>query len=188
MSETTRKRALRAYTIGHSTHSLDRFLSMLRPYQINLVVDIRTVPRSRHNPQYNKEVLPLALRQRGVRYLHMPGLGGLRRAQADSANRGWRNTSFRGFADYMQTPEFESAMEELMEAVVKERLVLMCAESLPWRCHRSLVADALLVRGVQVVHLFERGDSLDHTLTHWAQIEGTRVFYPEAEPLSTSVR
>jgi uncharacterized protein (DUF488 family) len=168
------------FTIGHSTHPLDLFVSILRSFDIDLVVDIRTVPRSRHNPQFNKETLPAGLARHGIGYLHMAGLGGLRKARPDSLNQGWHNASFRGFADYMQTVEFRSNLNELIDMRVEHDLVLMCAEVLPWRCHRSLVADALLVRGVQVHHILKEGKDQEHRLTSWAQVQDMEITYPES--------
>jgi uncharacterized protein (DUF488 family) len=170
----------RVFTIGHSTRSLSLFVSILQPLGIDLVVDIRTVPRSRHNPQFNKETLPDSLTQFGIGYLHVAGLGGLRKAHPDSLNRGWRNASFRGFADYMRTDEFRSNLKELIELSADHNLVLMCAETLPWRCHRSLVADALLVRGVEVRHILKERVYQEHRLTPWAQVQGMEITYPES--------
>ena len=137
-------------TIGHSTRTLEEFIGLLQAHGATRVVDVRTVPRSRHNPQFNKASLPGSLKKVGLGYVHLPGLGGLRHAKRDSLNLGWRNASFRGFADYMQTPEFEQSLEELIRLANQERIVLMCAEAVPWRCHRSLIADALLVRGIRI--------------------------------------
>src|SRR5688500_5104565 len=136
-------------TIGHSTRTLNQFITLLQAHAVTCVVGVRTVPRSRHNPQFNKASLPGSLKKAGLRYVHMPGLGGLRHAKRDSLNVGWRNASFRGFADYMQTPEFEESLEELIQVATEERVALMCAEAVPWRCHRSLIADALLVHGIR---------------------------------------
>jgi len=172
--------ARRIFTIGHSTYSLSLFVSILKSFGTDLVIDIRTVPRSRHNPQFNKETLPSDLTQHEIGYLHMAGLGGLRKARTNSPNRGWHNASFRGFADYMQSDEFRSNMETLIEMSTKNNLVLMCAETLPWRCHRSLVADGLLVRGVEVWHIFKEGIYQMHRLTPWAQVQGTEIVYPES--------
>ena len=165
--------------MGHSTRSLETFIELLQAHAVNRLVDVRTVPRSRRNPQFNKEVLPAALLLAHIKYTHLPGLGGLRHARRDSPNTGWRNPSFRGFADYMQTEEFESAMEELMEMAASERIALMCAEAVPWRCHRSLIADALLVRGVKVKHIMSRKTSQEHVLTAWARVNGKQITYPE---------
>jgi len=143
---------------------------------------VRTIPRSRHNPQFNKETLPAALRAAGIKYRHFPKLGGLRHARADSPNKAWRNASFRGFADYMQTPEFAAAVEKLAELAEKERLALMCAEAVPWRCHRSLIADALYVRGFRVEHILSGIRCQPHEPTPWARIRGKRITYPLDEP------
>ena len=136
-------------TIGHSTHTLEEFIRLLQAHGATCVVDVRTVPRSRHNPQFNKASLHGSLKKAGVGYVHTPGLGGLRHAKRDSPNVGWLNASFRGYADYMQTPEFAESLEELIRMAIQDRIVLMCAEAVPWRCHRSLIADALLVRGIR---------------------------------------
>lgn len=145
------------------------------------LVDIRTVPRSRHNPQFNQDALPGALAGAGIAYAHLKELGGLRRPRPDSPNRAWRNDSFRGYADYMQTPEFEAALQGLLEMASRERLALMCAEAVPWRCHRSLVADALLARGIPVEEILGPGQSRAHRLTPFARVEGARVTYPAQE-------
>jgi uncharacterized protein (DUF488 family) len=165
-------------TIGHSTHRLEAFIQLLKAYRVIRVVDVRTIPRSRHNPQFNRETLPESLDAAGIGYLHLPGLGGLRHARADSANLGWRNLSFRGFADYMQTQEFEKSLADLISLARSERLALMCAETLPWRCHRSLIADALLVRGLQVEHITSLSHSQMHSLTPFARVAGSRLTYP----------
>lgn len=151
---------------------------LLRAHGIQRLVDIRTVPRSRHNPQFNKETLPEALGREGIEYTHMPELGGLRHARKDSPNTGWRNASFRGFADYMATAEFESGVAKLMNLAEREPTAIMCAEAVPWRCHRSLISDALLARGVEVVHITGRGQPQPHSLTSFARVEGGRVTYP----------
>ena len=165
-------------TIGHSTRTLDEFVALLRVHSVTLVADVRTVPRSRHNPQFNKESLPGSLSEAGLGYIHMPGLGGLRHARSDSPNAGWRNASFRGYADYMQTPEFKDNLEQLIELAKKDRLVIMCAEAVPWRCHRSLIGDALTVRGIETVDIMSLTQSRVHTLTPFAKVSGTKVTYP----------
>lgn len=165
-------------TIGHSTRTLEAFLSLLQAHRVTQVVDVRTVPRSRRNPQFNQETLPDALRAVGIGYVHMPGLGGLRHPCPNSPNTGWRNASFQGFADYMQTQEFEVHLEALLELAGQAQIVLMCAEAVPWRCHRSLIADALRVRGIQVEHILGQTRRQPHTLTPWAQVHGTRLTYP----------
>lgn len=168
-------------TIGHSTHPLETFIQLLEAHGITLVADVRTVPRSRHNPQFNRETLPEQLQLAGIGYVHLPGLGGLRRARPDSPNRGWRNASFRGFADYMQTPEFAANLESLIRLAPKDRLALMCAEALPWRCHRSLIADALSLRGVPVEHIMGLKGRQPHRLTGLARVEGLELTYPAEE-------
>ncbi len=166
-------------TIGHSTHPLETFIQLLQAHGVTLVADVRTVPRSRHNPQFNRETLPEQLKLAGIGYVHLPGLGGLRRPRPGSPNRGWRNPSFQGFADYMQTPEFAENLEALMRLAQKERLALMCAEAVPWRCHRSLIADVLSVRGLPVEHILGLKGRQPHRLTGFAQVHGTGVTYPE---------
>jgi uncharacterized protein (DUF488 family) len=165
------------FTIGHSTRPIKTFLDLLAGHHIQRLVDIRTVPRSRHNPQFGSEQLAASLRTAGLHYTHMPGLGGLRRPRPDSVNVGWRNTGFRGFADYMQTPAFDRALAECLELATNERVVLMCAESVPWRCHRSLIADALLVRSIDVCEISSAVRSRPHVLTPWARVEGTHIVY-----------
>ncbi|KXK30004.1 MAG: hypothetical protein UZ01_01788 [Candidatus Brocadia sinica] len=167
-------------TIGHSTHTLDVFIKLLQAHGVKHVIDVRTVPRSRRNPQFNRETLPNSLKAAGIAYTHKPGLGGLRRPRPDSPNAGWRNASFRGFADYMQTPEFRENLETLTELASKDRIALMCAEALPWRCHRSLIADALLVREIQVEHIMNEKHRQAHKLTPWAVINGANITYPPA--------
>jgi uncharacterized protein (DUF488 family) len=165
-------------TIGHSTRALDEFIRLLQAHGVSCVVDVRTVPRSRHNPQFNKASLPRALKKAGVRYVHLPGLGGLRHAKRDSLNEGWRNASFRGFADHMQTPEFKENLDELIQLAAKERVALMCAEAVPWRCHRSLIADALLVRRIRTEHIMSLTRRQVHSLTPFARVRGIVITYP----------
>ncbi|MGH8685870.1 MAG: DUF488 family protein [Nitrosospira sp.] len=165
-------------TIGHSTHPLDGFISLLKENDVTHILDVRTVPRSRKNPQFNKETLPDALRTVGIKYTHLPGLGGLRHAHKDSINGGWRNASFRGYADYMQTPEFAANAQEVMELAAYERCALMCAEAVPWRCHRSLIADALTLRGVRVEDIINNRGRRLHLMTPWARADGLKISYP----------
>ena len=165
-------------TVGHSTHTLDEFIRLLQAHAVTRIVDVRTIPRSRHNPQFNKASLPQALKKAGLAYVHLPGLGGLRHAKRDSSNMGWRNTSFRGYADYMQTPEFEQSLEELIQLAKQDRLALMCAEAVPWRCHRSLIADALLVRGIRTEDIMSPIRRQVHSLTPFAKVCGTTITYP----------
>jgi uncharacterized protein (DUF488 family) len=166
------------FTIGHSTLPIDQFLGLLRKFRIETLADIRTVPRSRHNPQFNADALAGELVASNVYYMPMPSLGGLRHARKDSPNMGWRNESFRGYADYMQTPAFSDALDKLIVASREKRVAIMCAEAVPWRCHRSLVADALLIRGVPAIDIFSNADSRLHELTPFAHVEGTRLTYP----------
>ena len=163
-------------TIGHSTHSLAEFVKLLEAHGVEKVVDVRTIPRSKHNPQFNKDTLPNALGTIG--YIHISGLGGLRHAKTDSPNTGWRNASFRGFADYMQTEEFEKNLEKLIEIAAKRQIVIMCAEAVPWRCHRSLIADALTVRKIHVEHIYSATNIKLHELTPFAKVKGTHITYP----------
>jgi len=165
-------------TIGHSTRSLETFIHLLQIYDAKQVIDVRTVPRSRHNPQFNHDTLPDDLKAAGIGYLHMPGLGGLRRPQPDSINLGWRNASFRGFADYMRTPEFENHLGELATLAQVERTALMCAEALPWRCHRSLISDALEVKGIKVAHILSATHLQPHRITPFARWDGKYLIYP----------
>ena len=166
-------------TIGHSTLPLETFIQLLQAHGVTLVADVRTVPRSRHNPQFNRETLPEELQGAGIGYLHLPGLGGLRHPRSDSPNQGWHNASFRGYADYMQTPEFTENLEALIKLARKERLALMCAEAVPWRCHRSLIADALQVRGVPVEHVMGLRGRQPHRLTPFARAAGQGLTYPQ---------
>jgi len=167
-----------ALTIGHSTRALDKFIGLLQAHAVSRVVDVRTVPRSRHNPQFNQDSLPDSLKKAGLSYVHLPRLGGLRHAKRDSINVGWRNASFRGYADYMQTPEFERGLEELIQLAKQEQIAIMCAEALPWPCHRSLIADALLVRGIGTEDIMSLTHRSVHTLTPFAKVRGTSVIYP----------
>ena len=166
------------FTIGHSTRAIDAFIELLRAHGVQRLIDVRTIPQSRHNPQFGSERLAASLEQAGIQYTHMPGLGGLRRPRKDSVNLGWRNASFRGYADYMQTPEFDENLKRSIELATHERVVLMCAESVPWRCHRSLIADALLARGIDVREITSATNARPHSLTAWARVDGTKVSYP----------
>jgi uncharacterized protein (DUF488 family) len=165
-------------TIGHSTHTLDEFICLLQAHGVTCVIDVRTVPRSRHNPQFNQDTLPGSLKKARLDYVHLPGLGGLRHARHDSPNMGWQNVSFRGYADYMQTPEFEKAVDKLIELAKQDRIALMCAEAVPWRCHRSLIADALSVRGIRTEDIMSLTRRQLHSLTPFAQVRGTAITYP----------
>ena len=165
-------------TIGHSTHTLEEFIRLLQAHGATCVVDVRTVPHSRHNPQFDEASLPRSLKKAGLGYVHTPGLGGLRHAKRDSYNAGWRNASFRGYADYMQTLKFAQSLDELVQLANQERIVLMCAEAVPWRCHRSLIADALLVRGIRTEDIMSATRRQVHTMTSFAKVRGTAITYP----------
>ncbi len=166
------------YAIGHSTRSLEDFIEILQAHGITLLADIRTVPKSRHNPQFSQESLAQELPRHGIQYRHIKELGGLRHASKDSVNTGWENASFRGYADYMQTPEFAAALSSLIDLAKGQNVAIMCAEGNPFRCHRSLVADALTVRGITVLHISSRKSANEHRLTPFAHVEGTQITYP----------
>jgi len=168
----------RIYSIGHSTRPLGEFLSLLRENRVRTVADVRTIPRSRRNPQYESESLARELERVGLGYRHLPGLGGLRRPRPDSPNDGWRNPSFRGYADHMASPAFAEGLETLLALADEGPLALLCAEAVPWRCHRSLIADALLVRGISVAHIMGPGVTRDHRLTPFACVSGQTITYP----------
>ena len=169
---------LNVFTIGHSTRTLAEFIDLLKAYDVALVVDVRTVPRSRHNPQFNKEKFPDSLKAEGIKYIHVPELGGLRRPHADSVNLAWKNKSFQGYADYMQTKEFAENLLKLVALARENRVAVMCAEALPWRCHRSLLSDALLARHIKVKHILNANIASNHELTPFANVEGTKITYP----------
>jgi uncharacterized protein (DUF488 family) len=166
------------HTIGHSTRPLEEFISMLQAHSVTRLIDVRTVPRSARNPQFNRESLPEDLAKAGIQYEHLPALGGLRKPRPQSVNTGWRNESFRGYADYMQTPEFARAIERLIHEANQVSVCIMCAEAVPWRCHRSLIADALTARGVRAVHIMSAKAAQPHKLTSFARVRGERVTYP----------
>jgi uncharacterized protein (DUF488 family) len=169
-------------TIGHSTRSIEDFIGLLKAHGVRRVIDVRKIARSRHNPQFNRDQLSPALHRARIHYRHMPRLGGLRRPRRGSTNLGWRNTSFRGYADHMQTPIFGENLDRCIALAKRERVVLMCAEAVPWRCHRSLIADALLVRGIEPREITSGVRTRPHPLTPWARVTGTQVTYPAAGP------
>jgi uncharacterized protein (DUF488 family) len=177
----TPDRNLLVCTIGHSNRPLIDFIDLLKTNGIERVVDVRTVPRSRHNPQFNLDALPASLAAVGISYVHLAALGGLRHARPDSPNTGWRNLSFRGYADYMGSPEFADGVAAVAEMARGERCVLMCAEAVPWRCHRSMIGDALLVRGVQVEDIIGPKGRRPHVLTGFARVDGTQITYPPSD-------
>ena len=170
------------YTIGHSTHPIDEFIRMLQAYKIEKIIDVRTIPKSRHNPQFNENELGEELRKHAIEYARLEGLGGLRHTTRASINTAWKNASFRGYADYMQTPEFARAVGELIDLAKEKRIAIMCAEAVPWRCHRSLIGDALFVRNVQVEDILSEKSSHPHRLTPWAKVDGDQITYPGPPP------
>lgn len=165
-------------TIGHSNRPLATFIDLLQSNGVVRVLDVRTVPRSRHNPQFNQDALPTALDANQISYKHLPGLGGLRHSRADSPNTGWHNLSFRGYADYMQSTEFADNVQWVADLAGTARCVLMCAEAVPWRCHRSMIGDALLVRGIHVEDIIGPKGRRPHVLTAFAHVDGMQVTYP----------
>jgi uncharacterized protein (DUF488 family) len=186
------------WTIGHSTRPIEEFVLLLKAHGIRQLVDVRTIPKSRYNPQFNTEALAKRLAETGIAYRHAAGLGGLRKPKNDSINTGWRNESFRGYADYMQTEEFQRALEELMAygTGIKTpfspihaghaethpfRTAVMCAEAVPWRCHRSLIADALVSRGWEVQHIMSETKADRHQMTSFAKVEHGMLSYPGSE-------
>src|SRR5438477_8317902 len=166
------------FTIGHSTRPIEDFIALLEAHGVEQLIDIRTIPRSRTNPQFNRDTLPKTLERAAIEYLHTPELGGLRHARADSPNTAWRNASFRGYADYMQTAEFVENLGKLTDLAEAKRVAIMCAEALPWRCHRSLIADALLVRGYPVEDILSGFRTQPRKITPWAKVRGKRITYP----------
>ena len=165
-------------TIGHSTRSAGEFIHLLKSNGVKRVVDERSIPRSRHNPQFNRGTFSPALHSARLHYKYMAGLGGFRHPRPDSLNTARRNASFRGFADYIQTPGFEASLMYLIELAKQEQTAIMCAEAVPWRCHRSLIADALLARGIAVCEITGVDRTKLHTLTPWAKLNGMHVTYP----------
>lgn len=183
MKERVASAPLIVMTVGHSTHPIKDFIRLLKAHEVKRLVDVRTVPRSRHNPQFNRSQLSPALHSARLHYTYMPGLGGFRHARPDSLNAGWRNASFRGYADYMQTPEFRKQLDHLIKLARSERVAIMCAEAVPWRCHRSLIADALVAQGIEVRELTSATRARAHRLPTWAKVNGTQVTYPMPDDL-----
>ncbi len=174
------------YTIGHSTRPIDQFIALLSAHGISELVDVRTIPRSWHNPQFEGNALAASLRQAGISYRHMPGLGGLRHARANSPNMGWENISFRGYADYIATPEFSAALDELKRLAEQRTVAIMCAEAVPWRCHRSLIADALTVQGWTVLHITSKKTANPHELTPFLCVRDGTLTYPQTDSQADS--
>ncbi len=178
MTESKSWQGLRVWTLGHSTRTLEELVALLSAFEIGVLADIRTVPRSRKNPQFNLDALPGSLAPASIQYAHLARLGGLRHARKDSINTGWRNENFRGYADHLLTPEFELGLAELHALTERGRVAMMCAEAVPWRCHRSLVADVLTARGAEVFHIMAPEKANRHVLTSFAKVEGDRVTDP----------
>jgi uncharacterized protein (DUF488 family) len=177
-SKNKRESAARVFTIGHSNHSIQEFLRILEAYKLKLLIDVRTIPKSRHNPQFGEKRLKKSLEKHGIQYEHWAGLGGLRHTAKESPNKAWRNASFRGYADYMQTDEFKRNLKKLISRSKRKRLVIMCAEAVPWRCHRSLVGDALLAKGYASEDIFTATSHRPHKLTSFAKVVKGNVTYP----------
>lgn len=168
------------FTIGHSTRTLADFVALLRAWHVDAVADVRTAPRSRHNPQFEGDELALTLPAAGIAYIRMPALGGWRRPKPDSTNTGWRVASFRGYADYMESDDFHAAIDALLEYAAGRCVVVLCAEAVPWRCHRSLIADALVARGYDVRDIMSATNAPEHRLPAFARVDGDRLRYPAA--------
>jgi uncharacterized protein (DUF488 family) len=179
MPKRYRAKKFEVFTIGHSTRPVEQFIELLRTNGVKRVIDVRTIPRSRHNPQFNRESLAESLHGSGIGYTHLKKLGGLRHPAKDSTNLGWRNSGFRGFADHMQTPEFEAGLCRAINLSKTKSCALMCAEAVPWRCHRSLIADALRVRKIPVKHIVSATRAQPHKITPFALIRGTQITYPD---------
>lgn len=169
------------YTIGHSTHSIDEFIELLKAYGIELLADVRSIPKSRHVPQFHIDNLPGPLAKAGIDYRHFAKLGGRRHSPKDSINQGWRNASFRGYADYMQTDDFAAGLDDLLAAAQRQTTAIMCAEAVPWRCHRSMIGDALLVRNIDTLDIFSTTKATPETLTSFAKVTGTDIIYPATD-------
>lgn len=173
---------LEIFTIGHSTRPTEEFVELLKKNGVKQLIDIRTIPRSRHNPQFEQTALEKSLPEHGIEYAYMKELGGLRSKAKHSVNMGWHNTSFRNYADYMQTETFAVGVETLIEKAKQKTTAIMCAEAVPWRCHRSLVGDALVVRDVRVRDIMSEVSTKDHTLTSFAVVNGVEITYPTDVP------
>lgn len=172
------------YTVGHSTHPIDEFIALLKSHGVKKLVDVRTIPKSGHNPQFMEEALAASLRAEGLTYRRAKALGGLRHVRKDSPNGGWRNKSFQGYADYMQTREFAEAVDDLVERAQHNDVAIMCAEAVPWRCHRSMIGDALVVRGVSVLDIMTEKKATPHVLRSFACVHGTTITYPPEDSSS----
>jgi uncharacterized protein (DUF488 family) len=171
------------FTVGHSNRTWDAFLALLHPHGVKAIADVRRFPGSRRLPQFNDAQLAQNLPAAGIAYLPFPNLGGRRKPNPDSPNTGWRNDSFRAYADHMQTPAFQLALDDLIAQAAQTATAIMCAEAVPWRCHRSLIADALLVRGWHVLDIMSPSSAKPHKLTPFARVLGTGITYPPEQPM-----
>jgi len=165
------------YTIGHSNRTIDRFVDLLNAHGVKKIVDVRTIPKSHHNPQFNQNEIRKSLTSAKIRYEHLKALGGLRHTRKDSINLGWKNASFRGFADYMQTKEFERGLVRLKRIAQKQTTAIMCAEAVPWRCHRSLIADVLTLQKWQILHIQSKKTAYPHEVTPFLKIQAGKLVY-----------
>jgi uncharacterized protein (DUF488 family) len=168
------------YTIGHSTRPIEEFIALLRQHEITQLVDIRTIPKSRHNPQFGQDEIKLSLKKAGITYIYLKQLGGLRPKAKQSINDAWHNASFRNYADYMQADDFLNGLKELIDLSKKKTTAIMCAEAVPWRCHRSLVSDALLIRNIPVCEIISEKSVREHSLTPFAVVDGNTIIYPKS--------
>lgn len=168
---------LTAYTIGHSNRPLNKFIDILKSFKINCIVDVRSIPRSFHNPQFNKDDLKNILKKEKIKYVHLKNLGGLRHTKKKSTNTGWKKASFRGFADYMQTPSFKKGLKILINYTSRYRVAIMCAEALPWHCHRSMISDALIINKIKVENIFSKNIKKRHSLTSFAKVQNSNIIY-----------
>jgi uncharacterized protein (DUF488 family) len=164
-------------TIGHSTRTIEEFLSILKAHGVDRLVDVRSIPKSRRVPQFNSDALAPSLGEQAIDYFHLESLGGRRHAKKDSINTGWRNSSFRGYADHMASDEFRTGLSSLLDLAREKRTAIMCAEAVPWRCHRSLIGDALLVRGVHVEDIMSATSLRPHQMTPFAKSRGLDIVY-----------
>jgi uncharacterized protein (DUF488 family) len=174
--------AVRVYTIGHSTRSIEALIDLLRAHDVRQLIDVRTIPRSRRHPQFDRDAMPESLASAGIAYAHMPTLGGLRTPRRDSINTAWDHDGFRGYADHMQTAEFRAGVETLIEQAGRAATAIMCAEASPAHCHRSLLSDALVAAGEDVRHILAMDRAEPHAMTPFARVDAGRVTYPSSQP------
>jgi uncharacterized protein (DUF488 family) len=169
------------YSVGHSTRTIEDFIALMKTYEIETVIDVRKIAKSRHNPQYDEDALSKSLSEHNISYKRLEGLGGLRHTTKESINTAWENLSFRGYADYMQTPEFAHSIKQLINIAAEKQTVIMCAEAVPWRCHRSLIGDALVIRNIDVEDIIGEKNCKPHKLTSFAKVNGNTITYPASE-------